>query len=79
MKKLTCLPIVYSVLLFSLPAFSQTRHSPGDHTIADFFYANGKLYVSVAVLVIIFSGVCIFLFNIDKKVSKIRKEKMTRQ
>ena len=41
----------------------------------EFFYQEGKLYVVVAILVIIFCILAAYLFRLDKKISKIEKEK----
>lgn len=42
--------------------------------MADTMRSNGKIYVVVAVLVVIFVGIVVYLFSIDKKVSKLEKE-----
>ena len=39
--------------------------------MADAMQQNGKIYVVVAVLLIIFAGIIIFLINLDKKISKL--------
>lgn len=36
--------------------------------------SSGKIYVVVAVLVILFIGMTIYLFTIDKKLSRLEKE-----
>lgn len=36
--------------------------------------SSGKIYVVVLVLVILFVGLAIYLFSIDRKVSKLEKE-----
>ncbi|MCB0428957.1 MAG: CcmD family protein [Flavobacteriales bacterium] len=41
--------------------------------MADRLRADGMIYVVVAVLVIIFLGLTIYLVNIDRKVSKLEK------
>ena len=60
------------LLLFSFQLYSQA-HSSGTAKISKFFYANGKIYVSVAVLLIIFFGLYIFLFNMDRSISRVKK------
>ncbi len=40
---------------------------------ADFMRSVGKIYVVVAVLVIIFIGLALYLFIIDKRISKLEK------
>jgi len=42
--------------------------------MADAMRANGKIYVVVAVIVIIFAGVIFYLFRLDNKISKVEKE-----
>lgn len=41
---------------------------------AALFYQSGKIYVVVGVLVIIFTGLAIFLWRLDRRVSKMEKE-----
>ena len=36
--------------------------------------ANGKIFVVVAILVIILVGIFVYLFTIDRKVTKLEKE-----
>jgi CcmD family protein len=36
--------------------------------------ANGKIFVVVAVLALILTGIFIYLFTIDRKVAKLEKE-----
>ena len=42
--------------------------------MADVMRQNGKIYVVVAVILLIFSGLTVYLFRIDRKVSKLEKE-----
>ncbi|NUM31373.1 MAG: CcmD family protein [Bacteroidetes bacterium] len=46
--------------------FAQTTQNP--------FYTNGKIYVVVAVILIIFTGIIIFLISIDRRLTKTEKE-----
>ena len=43
--------------------------------MADGLRAEGKIYVVVAVMLVIFITVAIYLFTIDKKVTKLEKDK----
>lgn len=47
-----------------------------DETIdmADTFRADGKIYVVVAILSIVFSGIVMYLIRLDRKVSRLEKE-----
>jgi hypothetical protein len=42
--------------------------------MADTMRANGKIYVVVGIIVIILVGLIVYLFTIDKKISKLEKE-----
>lgn len=55
------------VMLLSIAASAQT---PMD----DFFYSSGKIYVVIAVLVIIFMGLAFYLFRLDRKITKLEKK-----
>lgn len=43
-------------------------------TMADKFYSEGKIYVVIAVLSVIFAGLIIYLIVQDRKISRIEKE-----
>jgi len=43
--------------------------------MADTMRSNGKIYVVVAVIICIFLGLAIYLYSLDKKISKIEKDK----
>ena len=42
--------------------------------MADTMRANGKIYVVVGIIIIILVGLIVYLFTIDKKISKLEKE-----
>ena len=42
--------------------------------MADGFRSSGMIYVVVSVMSVILAGVLVFLFSIDKKVSKLEKK-----
>jgi len=46
--------------------------------MADAMRSNGKIYVVVAVLVIILSGLILYVARLDRKISKLEKEESTR-
>jgi len=43
--------------------------------MADKLRASGKIYVVIAVIVVIFVGLALYLFSIDRRLKKIEKEK----
>jgi CcmD family protein len=69
MKKLLVLMLL---ILNSVALFAQNANTP---EMADALRSSGKIYVVVAVIVVIFAGLAIYLFSIDKRLKKIEKEK----
>lgn len=62
--------------LFSFPAlFAQAQEKAGGITKSeeptDFMRGSGKIYVVVAVIVIILAGLFLYLYNLDKKITAI--------
>ena len=41
---------------------------------ADFMQSNGKIYVVVAVVLTILLGLFLYVFNLDRKISKMEKK-----
>jgi CcmD family protein len=41
--------------------------------MADVMRSNGKIYIVVAVVAIIFAGIIIYLINLDTKITRIEK------
>lgn len=41
--------------------------------MADAFRADGKIYVVVAIISIVFIGLAIWLFRLDRKISRLEK------
>jgi len=69
MKKLL---VSILLILNCLAVFAQNSAKP---EMADLFRSSGKIYVVIAVIVIIFVGLAIYLFSIDRRLKKIEKEK----
>lgn len=60
-------------LLFSyLSVFAQQAN---DVEMADTMRSSGKIYVVITTISIIFIGLAIFLFAIDRRLKKLEKEK----
>lgn len=55
-------------LLFSAIGFAQ------EVEMAEALRKDGKIYIVVGVLLIIFLGIVLYLVNIEKKLSKLEKE-----
>ena len=61
---------LFAILFSVLPALAQT----GEVEMADLLRSSGKIYVVVAVLLIILFGLIIFLISIDRKVRRLEKK-----
>jgi hypothetical protein len=59
-----------SFLLLSILTFAQN----GPVEMADTMRSNGKIYVVLAVVLVIFAGLIIYLVSIDRKVRKMEKD-----
>ena len=67
MKKLTLLLLL---ILSTVGAFAQNAGAQ----MAETFRSSGKIYVVVAIIAIIFTGLAIYLFNMDRRLKKIEKK-----
>jgi len=67
MKKLS---ILLCLTLSSIAALAQAQSGTG---MADEFYKSGRIYVVIATISIIFVGLAIYLFSIDRRLKKIEK------
>ncbi|OYW20294.1 MAG: CcmD family protein [Sphingobacteriales bacterium 12-47-4] len=68
---------ILSLLLTFLLAtglFAQTDAN-GQAEMADLMSSNGKIYVVVAVILTILLGLVLYLVRIDRKISRLEKEK----
>jgi len=62
------------LLLLLLSAYGTMAQSPNNVEMADTFRENGKIYVVVGVIVIIFIGLFVYLITVDRKVSRLEKK-----
>jgi len=65
------------ILLFLLGVtsfFHSFAQSSGDVEMADVLRSSGKIYVVVAVVCVIFLGFIIYLFTIDRKISRLENK-----
>jgi CcmD family protein len=65
MKKTSSL---LALFLFSLPGFAQ------EVEMADTMRSEGKIYVVVAILLIILAGLIVYVITIDRKASRLEKK-----
>ncbi len=63
-----------AVLLFLLFANIAVATAQEDVKMADLMRSEGKIYVVVAVILLIFVGIAIYLIRLDWRIQKIEKE-----
>lgn len=66
MKKL-----ISSLLGLILTALSLSANAQSDVPMADGLRAEGKIYVVVAIILIVLTGLIVYLFLMDRKVKKL--------
>lgn len=71
MNKILSLILVLS--LFSLNLFAQ-QSVQSEVAMADQLRADGKIWVVVGVIALIFAGIIVYLVRLDSKISKVEKE-----
>lgn len=67
MKKILFL---IALLLVNTVVFAQETQSV---EMADTFRSSGKIYVVIATILVIFVGLAVFLFSMDRRIKKIEK------
>lgn len=70
MMKLKKITVFFLLMLFSLAGFAQDTKG----VMADTMRSNGRIYVVVAVVVTILIGLLLYVFRLDRKISKLEKE-----
>ncbi len=76
MKKVLLAIVVFFILNFVVLAPMTNAQNLGDDTIemADKMRSEGKIYVVVLVVVILFVGLLFYMIRTDRKVTKLEKE-----
>ena len=72
MNKFKRIALALSACMFTLFAFAQPVTTQQAEP-TDFMRSNGKIYVVVAVIVVIMIGLFIYLVNLDRKITKLEK------
>ncbi|MBC6366398.1 CcmD family protein [Algoriphagus sp. AK58] len=67
-------------MVFSLSALAQEKipvtdadYSNNSVEMADRMRADGKIYVLVGIIAIIFAGITVYVINTDRKISRLEK------
>jgi K+-transporting ATPase A subunit len=73
MRKLKSLFIFISLLLVTAASYAQEEGNKAE--MADTMRSNGRIYVVVAVVVLILIGLILYIIRLDRKISRMEKEK----
>jgi Na+-transporting NADH:ubiquinone oxidoreductase subunit NqrD len=60
--------------LLGLTLFVQAQEGTAKTTMGETMRSNGRIYVVVAVMLIILIGLILYLVRLDRKISKLEKE-----
>ncbi len=63
--------VLFTVLFICLSIFVNAQEKT---EMADTMHSNGKIYVVVAVVVTILLGLILYVFRLDRKISRLEKE-----
>ena len=73
MQKIKNIFFLSTSMLFSL--LLQAQEGAGKSAFSNTMRSNGRIYVVVAVMLTILAGLILYLVRLDKKISKLEKEK----
>lgn len=62
------------MLCLLLSSLFATAQSPAGASMADEFRSQGKIYVVIAVLAIIFLAIIVYMISLDLKLRKVEKK-----
>lgn len=65
--------IINAMLILGLSLISQTLLAQSEVEMADTLRSEGKIYVVVAILLVIFLGLIGFLIFMDRKITRLEK------
>jgi CcmD family protein len=67
--------LLFACLYFALPAMLMAQmNDPEKQYTAFDMRRNGKIYVVVSVILIIFIGIILYLIRLDRKITRLEKE-----
>jgi hypothetical protein len=64
---------LFALLLTLSTMGVQAQSAMKDSVMADTMRGNGKIYVVIAIILTILSGLFLYVFSLDKKISKLEK------
>lgn len=74
-KKIRTLVLLFLCQVLSMPLWAQVDSASAKPVeMADKFRADGKIYVVIAVVIVILLGIFIYVARLDRKISTLEKE-----
>ena len=73
MKKLNY--FLLTIFVFGFHMIAEAQGDPSKVQMADSMRSNGKIYVVIAVILTILIGLVLYIVRLDKKISRLEKEK----
>ena len=74
MNKLKSIALLVALCIIQAHVFAQDSTNIKTEDPTDFMRSEGKLYVVMAVVITILTGLFIYLINLDRKVKKLEKK-----
>ena len=74
MKKIVSAVLFQLLVLLVTISVAYAQEANSGIEMADTMRSEGKIYVVVLVVIILFSGLVFYAFNTDQKLSKVEKE-----
>jgi CcmD family protein len=75
MKKMYSALLCFCLIIISAVAYAQSGMNEDEKVqMADGMRSSGKIYVVVAVVLIILAGLIVYLVQLDRKLRKLEKE-----
>ena len=71
---MTIKKILVTFLSVIMPVVIMAQAAENEVEMADVMRSNGKIYVVVAVVTIIMTGLIIYLISLDRKITKLEKK-----
>lgn len=65
---------VLSIVAITITSFVFAQQTAPPVEMADTMRSNGKIFVVVAVIVTLFTGLVLYLVSLDRKISRLEKE-----
>ncbi len=67
--------LLLTIFFYSFNMIAVAQSDPSKVQMADSMRSNGKIYVVIAVILTILFGLVLYILRLDKKISRLEKEK----